>query len=59
MEEWSPGLPRRKGFQADGVGAGSVNCGQNVQQDEDREVTMGLNTSELFGVESNANLTQW
>lgn len=46
-----------KGFQADGVGVNSVNCCQNIQQDEGREVTIGFNNSEVFGSHGNTNFS--
>lgn len=46
-----------KGLLAGGVGLNSVNCYQNVQQDEGREVTIGFNNSEVFGGCGNTNFS--
>lgn len=56
-QECCPGIPRNKGFQADGIGGRDVNCCPNVQQDEDREVAIGFNSSEIFGDQHNANFS--
>lgn len=34
-----------------------MNCCQNVPQDEDREATIGLNSSKVFGGHGNAEFS--